>query len=72
MRLEFDDQKRRGLTEPVLRGEWIESIANNKRYQPLYSENIDPQNRAAISSYQAAEASGSEMDSMGRLIDTYI
>jgi hypothetical protein len=72
MRLEFDDQKRRAVTEPVLRGEWIESVTSNNRYQSLYSENIDPQNREAISQYRAADATGSQSGSLGRLIDRYI
>jgi len=71
MRLEFDDQKRRAVTEPVLRGEWIESVTSGKPYQSLYSENIDPQNRKAISQYQAADASGSQPGSLGHFIDRY-
>ena len=71
MRLEFDDQNRRTLSEPVLRGEWLESVANDKRYQPQYSQNIDPRNRDAISIYQAAGAPGGP-GSSGRLIDRYI
>ena len=72
MRLEFDNRSRRELNEPVLRGEWLESVVNQNRYQPLYSRNIDPQNRAAIASYQSAEALGPESNSLGRLIDRYI
>ena len=71
MRLEFDDQNRRAVAEPVPRGEWIESVVNEKRYQPLYSENIDPQNRTAILSYQAADVLG-EPGSSRRLIDRFI
>ena len=72
MRLEFEDQKRRAVAEPVLRGEWLESMAGDKHYQPLYSENIDPQNQKAISQYQAADASGSQPGSLGHFIDRYI
>ena len=71
-RLEIDDQNRQAVTESTLRGEWLESAANDKRYQPLYTQNIDPQNRAAISNYQSAEATAIEQGSLGRLIDRYI
>ena len=61
----------------VYRGEVLEQINNqDRRYRPQYNQDIDPQNREAINSYQqigeqalAASQAGS---GSGRIVDIFI
>ncbi len=62
----------------VFRGEVLEQINNqDRRYRPQYNQDIDPQNREAISSYQQigeqAQASNeSDGSASGRIVDVFI
>ena len=68
---ENQDDHQLSTTEYVLRGELLDSIVNDKRYQAQYSENVDPKNRHAISQYQSIDIFATESGSSGRLIDSY-
>jgi hypothetical protein len=63
---------RQESTEYVFRGEVLESIENDKRYQPQFNQQIDPQNRGAIYNYQATSVSRTESEALGQLIDRFI
>jgi hypothetical protein len=68
-----DSQRtRQESTEYVFRGEILESIENDKRYNPQFNQQIDPQNREAISNYQATSVARTESESLGQVIDRFI
>ena len=69
---ENQDEPQHSTTEYVLRGELLDSIVNDKRYQAQYSENVDPKNHHAISQYQSIDIFTNEPGSSGRLVDSYI
>ena len=63
---------RQESTGYVLRGEVLESIENDKRYQPQFNQQIDPQNRGATYNYQATSVSRTESEALGQSIDRFI
>ncbi|MFT4607695.1 MAG: hypothetical protein ACI9YO_001892 [Gammaproteobacteria bacterium] len=68
-----DSQRtRQESTEYVFRGEILESIENDKRYNPQFNQQIDPQNREAISNYQTTSVARTESESLGQVIDRFI
>lgn len=73
---ENDDANRRPAspesTEYVFRGEVIESVENDKRYSPRLNQQIDPQNREAISNYQSTSIARVEAQPLGRVIDRFV
>ena len=69
----IDSQRtRQDSSEYVFRGEILESVQNNKPYKPEYNQQIDPQNRQAISNYQVTSVSRTETESLGQLIDRFV
>ena len=69
----IDSQRtRQDSSEYVFRGEILESVENNKPYKPEYNQQIDPQNRQAISNYQVTSVSRAETESLGQLIDRFV
>lgn len=71
---DFVDSRRtrQESTETVFRGEILESVENDKRYKPQFNQQIDPQNREAISNYQTTSVARTESESLGLLIDRFI
>lgn len=71
---DFADSRRtrQESTEYVFRGEILESVENDKRYKPQFNQQIDPQNREAISNYQTTSVARTEAESLGRVIDRFI
>ena len=71
---DFGDSRRtrQESTEYVFRGEILESVENDKRYKPQFNQQIDPQNREAISNYQTTSVARTESESLGQLIDRFI
>jgi hypothetical protein len=71
---DFVDSRRtrQESAEYALRGEFLESVKNDKRYKPQFNQEIDPQNREAIAYYQAASVVQTESEAMGKLIDRFI
>lgn len=69
-----DSQEGQGrpATEYILRGELLDAVINDPRYAARYNENVDPQNRNAISQYLSNDTVEGEPGSLGRLIDRYI
>jgi len=63
---------RQDSSEYVFRGEILESVQNEKRYNPQFNQQIDPQNREAIFIYQTTSVSRTETESLGRMIDRFI
>jgi len=53
----------------VYRGELLEGVSNDKRYRPQINQQIDPQNRRAIDSYQRV---ASEPPLVGQILDGFI
>jgi hypothetical protein len=69
----FDSRRtRKDSTGHVFRGEVLESVANDTRYKPQFNQQIDPQNRDAISNYQTTSVSRTEAEALGQLIDRFI
>ena len=70
---DFTDSRRtrQESTEYVFRGEVLESVENDKRYKPQFNQQIDPQNRDAISNYQTTSVERTETESLGRVIDRF-
>ena len=69
----IDSQRtRQDSSEYVFRGEILESVENNRPYKPEYNQQIDPQNRQAISNYQVTSISRTETESLGQLIDRFV
>ena len=71
-RTDEQDPSHRQAVEYVLRTELLDTVVNDKRYQPQYKQNIEPRNREIISRYQSTEALSMVPGSLGRLIDRYI
>lgn len=73
-RNDFTDSRRTRSesTEYVFRGEILESVENEKRYKPQFNQQIDPQNREAITNYQTTSVSRTESESLGLLIDRFV
>jgi hypothetical protein len=71
---DFVDSRRtqQESAEYALRGEFLESVKNDKRYKPQFNQEIDPQNREAIAYYQAASVARTESEAMGKLVDRFI
>ncbi|MFT5657410.1 MAG: hypothetical protein ACI9KN_000683 [Gammaproteobacteria bacterium] len=65
-------QTRQESTEYVFRGEVLQSIDSDKRYKPSFNQQVNPQNRAAISNYQSASAAEINAQPLGRVIDIFI
>jgi hypothetical protein len=73
-RNDFSDNQRARpeSTDYVFRGEILEPVESDKRYNPQLNQQIDPQNRQAISNYQITSVSRTETESLGQLIDRFI
>lgn len=56
----------------VFRGEVLESVENDKRYKPGFNQQIDPQNREAISNYQSANIARINAAPLGQIIDRFV
>lgn len=56
----------------VFRGEVIESVEDDRRYNPSFNQQIDPQNREAISNYQSTSVARIESEPLGRVIDRFV
>ena len=71
---DFSDRRRArpDSADYVFRGEVIESVEDDKRYNPSFNQQIDPQNREAISNYQSTSVARVETESLGRVIDRFI
>jgi len=65
-------QNRQQSTEPVLRGEVLQSVENDKRYNPRFNQQVDPQNRDAISNYQSTSVARVETQPLGQIIDRFV
>jgi len=66
---EFRDASKQPPYAYVYRGELLEAVASDKRYRPQINQQIDPQNRRAIESYQRT---ASEPPLVGRILDGFI
>ena len=66
------DDQHKPATEYILRGELLDAVINDPRPAAQYNENVDPQNRNAISAYLSNGTVAGEPGSPGRLIDRYI
>jgi hypothetical protein len=66
---DFRDASKQPPHAYVYRGELLEGVANDKRYRPGFNQQIDPQNRRAIESYQRVAA---EPPLMGQILDGFI
>jgi hypothetical protein len=66
---EFPDASKQPPYAYVYRGELLEAVANDKRYRPQFNQQIDPQNRRAIDSYQRVAA---EPPLVGQILDGFI
>ena len=53
----------------VYRGEILDNIAEDRRYRPHYNQQIDPQNRRAIDSYQRVST---QTTAPGKILDFYL
>lgn len=71
---DFSDRRRARSesSDYVFRGEVIESVEDDKRYNPSFNQQIDPQNREAISNYQSTSVARIEAEPLGRVIDRFI
>lgn len=56
----------------VFRGELLDSVDSEKRYRPQFNQQIAPQNRQAIETYNAGGTVSSDRDPRGRLLDQYV
>ena len=65
-------QNRQKSSEYVFRGEVLQSVENDKHYNPNYNQHIDPQNREAISNYQSTSVVRIETQSLGLIVDQFI
>jgi len=66
---DFRDASKQPPYAYVYRGELLESVASDKRYRPQFNQQIDPQNRRAIESYQRV---ASEPPLVGQILDGFI
>ena len=66
---DFRDASKQPPHAYVYRGELLEGVASDKRYRPGFNQQIDPQNRHAIESYQRV---ASEPPLIGQILDGFI
>ena len=66
---EFRDASKQPPYAYVYRGELLEGVTSDKRYRPQINQQIDPQNRHAIDSYQRV---ASEPPLVGQILDGFI
>jgi hypothetical protein len=66
---EFRDASKQSPYAFIYRGELLEGVASDKRYRPGFNQQIDPQNRRAIESYQRVAA---EPPLVGQILDGFI
>lgn len=66
---EFRDASKQPPYAYVYRGELLEAVTSDKRYRPQINQQIDPQNRRAIDSYQRV---ASEPPLVGQILDGFI
>ncbi len=74
MTLSIADEHDRNQANTCFGGEVLESVENDKRYKPQFNQQVDPQNREAISNYQTISVARteSESESLGQVIDRFI
>ncbi len=65
----FRDGSQQAPHTYVYRGELLEKVTSDKRYRPGLNQQIDPQNRRAIESYQRVV---SAPPLMGQILDGFI
>ncbi len=56
----------------VFRGELLEAVENEKRNQPQFNQNISPQNRQAIETYNAGGTVSPDRDPRGQLLNQFV
>ena len=66
---EFRDASKQPPYAYIYRGELLEAVAYDKGYRPQLNQQIDPQNRRAIDSYQRV---ASEPPLVGQILDGFI
>jgi len=62
----------RAVSEYVFRGEVMEPESYQRGYRPRLNQQIAPQNRSAIDSYQSTGRVGAENRILGLILDSYI
>ena len=66
---EFPDARKNSPSTYVYRGELLETFADNRRYNPRFNQQIDPQHRNAIDTYQRVASIPTRI---GQILDGYI
>ncbi len=66
---EFRDASKQAPSTYVYRGELLEAVAYHQHYRPRYNQQIDPQYRHAIDSYQSV---ASTPTLVGQILDGFI
>jgi len=66
---EFRDASKQAPSTYVYRGELLEAVAYHPLYRPRFNQQIDPENRHAIDSYQSVASSPTRV---GQILDGFI
>ena len=71
-RQNLQSHRERPTSEYIYRGELLDAVEQQRRYKAQPGQQVSPQNRLAIESYQASDGLSADNDPRGRLLDRFV